>query len=241
MTRLRLGAIGAATLLGMVAIAACSTDSPTPSGASTRMPSTPSSEVPASAPTSERPYVKLSSDDKNGPLHTAQYPAEPDESDVLRAARNAADRAGAEAFAITLNHALESQTGKVATGSWDEYLARDLPADSRAEIKTMARWQGARVVPGSRSWIRSQSVDGSRGLAFRVQLVELIEVPELGDGPGEPYVLWGDNQLTVRLSGDAWVVDDLQRSVASESKKFSPYTWKGTMDSGVGWRRINVQ
>lgn len=155
--------------------------------------------------------------------------------DVATAASAADTRAAGELFAILLNHAIEGQTDASAREQAIESLAADARPEARQEIDSILPLEGTRMVPGSRSWIRSTLRSG----VLTVRLVELIEVPAVGS-PGQPFRPWCDNKLVVTRIGGQWRLIDFQRAIASEKAKFSPSTWSGVMNSGKGWRRFEV-
>lgn len=139
-----------------------------------------------------------------------------------------------------LSHAIEDQTPDSAGDTYVDHLGAEMPIEAVRSIDLSRRWAGNRVVPGGRSWVRSRwTVTGGRVEAV-VQVVDQIEVPLLGDAPGEPFVCWGENLVTVKHESGRWQLIDLQRGVASEKAEFSPWTWRGAMDSGRDWRRVAV-
>lgn len=190
-----------------------------------------------------REAKKLATDQPGGPTYRTAIPAEPTKDQLQTAARATATRADAERFAIILHHALQDQTSDSVQDSARQYLSPDLPDASRDYLDglSLSLWKDTRIVPGSRSWLRSKEVSTSdQGPVVQVQLVEQIECPGLGNGPGDPFVYWGSYLITLVATAGDWVLTDIQSTGGSEYETFSPYTWKEDMDSGKGWRRFDV-
>ena len=140
-----------------------------------------------------------------------------------------------ERLAVLLNHAIEDQTTQSARAEALDAMGADARAEARDTISTIPPFEGARVVDGSRSWIRSQFTPNG----LTVRLVELIEVPGLGT-PGEPFRFWSDSTVVLRRDDGQWWLHDFQRAVASESVEFSERVWRTVMNSGQGWRHFKV-
>lgn len=188
-----------------------------------------------------RDFKKLAKDEPGGVKYRTAIPAEPTEAQLEEAVKATRSRADAERFAIILHHALEDQTADSAQEIAHRYLSPDLPADSRFYLDNLKAWKDTRVVPGSRSWLRSADVSKpGESLVVQVHLVEQLETPGLGDGPADPFVSWGSFLMTVEATTDGWLLTDLQEAGASEYETFSPYTWEAALDSGKGWRRFEV-
>lgn len=85
-------------------------------------------------------------------------PAEPSQAELDDAASAGTTRADAEQFAILLVHALHDQTDDGLHDGARRFLADQLPADTRSYLDGLGAWKDTRVVPGSRSWLRSEEV-----------------------------------------------------------------------------------
>ncbi len=236
----------AVRLLGAVlALVVLATGCSDRDGASTGSEPAGASGQPASDDPGEvevRDFEKLARDQPGGVEHREAFPAEPTADELTEAARDTGSRTGAERFAIVLLHGLEDQTAGTARDTAEDLVAADLPADGRFYLDNLRSWKDSRVVPGSRGWLRSQEIEPADGASrsVLVQLVEKLEVPALGDGPGEPFVSWGSFLMTVTATADGWMLTDLQEAGASEYETFSPYMWEAALDSGKGWRRFRV-
>ena len=187
----------------------------------------------------QRPFKQLKSDEPGGPRHRRPLPSRPTNEQLTASSELGANRAGAERFAILVNHALEDQTSDSPTDVLDEYGA-DLPPEAVAALDETRSLPGNHVVPGSRSFVRSTLRETASGSEATVFVVEKIASPALGDAPGEPFVFWAQTRLTVAWAVGRWKLTDYQSAGASEYPKFSKWTWRDTMDSGRGWRRFDV-
>jgi hypothetical protein len=188
-----------------------------------------------------RTFRPLDVDQSGGPRHVRPIPAEPTGAELDEAARSGPTRLSAETFAALLHHALCDQTSGSQGDSVVSDFGDDLQADSVASIEETRMFPGDRIVPGGRSWLRSSIRTTSSGTEAVVYVVEKIEAPtSFLSKRRDPWVYWAQATLSLGWSGEEWRLVDYQSAGASENEKFSVSTWRGTMDSGRGWRRFDV-
>lgn len=185
-----------------------------------------------------REFNGLPRDQSGGTEFEGPMTVSPNEDELAASSAGDSSRHSAEVFAVLMNHSFaDSTTSSVGQTAVDGY-ALDLPADSRAQIDQKSMFPDSQIVAGSRSWIRSSISGAGDEITVDVHLVEQYEVPSLGDTAEDPYICWVQSQLTIVRDGDAWRVADYQDAIASESREFSRWAWKGVMDSGKDWRRV---
>ncbi len=200
----------------------------------------PGPEEDSTPPAADRSFRQLDADQPGGPRHRAPFNSEPTSDQVADASRAEPTRRDAETFAVLVSHAIEDQTeDSIADALLNQYVD-ELPADSVRTIKENRDFPGNRVVPGSRSFVRSLIRESAEGYEAVVLVVEKIESPTLGDAPDQPFVFWAQSKLVVVWSDSEWALKDYQSAGASEYPEFSKWTWRGTMNSGRDWRRFDV-
>jgi hypothetical protein len=182
----------------------------------------------------------IDSDDPGGPAHSRAVAAEPRAEEIQSASSGPTSRSGAEVFATVLSHAVLDQTDDSVGDEFRSFLVDDIADAVIQQIEFRRQFPGNRVVPSSRSWIRSAALSRPDGApAYSVYLIQKVSGPSVVQA-GQDVTGWVASRLDVVREGGRWLMDDYQMTTASEYERPSAPVWEGTFDSGRGWRRVPV-
>lgn len=171
----------------------------------------------------------LAHDQPGGPSYSAALLSSPSESQLSTAAQGDGSRGSGERFAILMTHAITDTTSP--DSGFESFLVDGFSSAAMRGIDENRKFSGIRVVPGSRSWLRSSFEGNGDGVVY---LLVNFEIPKIG------FSAWDEVRVEVTRDGSGWVVSDYRAVGAAETAKPSKPIWETTFDSGRGWRRVPV-